>query len=308
MDQFAAPRESYEATKTRLPLNQLAYVLHLEKQDVAWLRDRVRERSHGMRFEVRVIGYETDCPVTFTPPYVGKFWNPVELLWSSAKRAYRRLPKETRRNETMAVEAMKNILGGFQHREQCLANMCLPGFRFSFAVLSAFYQQSVVVYKGRRTLFPSLQQAIFDYAAETKRSVECSVAGDEEHLFAVDFELPGTTIRRAPEGLARLNFPVSVLHRDRSLRRFESVQVDMQSMVEIPDWMAALPAASEPEDSPLDDIYACGDKGDSETITSTHVDPGAAAGTIDEKPVVGRARRVRDERNSLHLWQQAYTY
>ena len=201
----------------------------------------------------------------------------------------------------MAVEAMKNILGGFQHREQCLANMCLPGFRFSFAVLTAFYQQSVVVYKGRRILFPSLQQAIFDYAAETKRLVERSVTGDEEHLFAVDFELPGTTIRRAPEGLARLNFPVSVLHRDRSLRRFESVQVDMQSMVEIPDWMAALPAASEPEDSPLDDIYACGDKGDSETITSTHVDPGAAAGTIDEKPVVGRARRVRDDRRIVPM-------
>ena len=296
LGQFAQKKDSYDDAKARLDEAHAKHLHEMEGLDVLVLRQRVHNESHGQRFMVRTKGFESSCGVTFTPPYVGKFWNPVELLWSAAKRAYRRLPKESRRNETMAVQAMSTILKDFRHKEQCLTNMCLPGFRFSFAVLSAFYHHSVVEYNGRRVLFPSLQQAIFDYADQVRLSVECPVAGDEEQEFAFDLEASTDTMRRAPDGLSRLKFPVSVLHRDRSLRRFRLIQVDMQSIVEVPDVVAAPPAMPELMESPIDDIYESEDAGAQDSITSTHVEAGTGAGAIEEKPVVERARPRQDRR------------
>jgi hypothetical protein len=80
---------------------KIAFVLELRRQIDA-------EAEHE-RFLAKRLAATAGAKLMFTPPYVGKFWNPVELLWSSAKRAYRRLPKESRSNETMAVEAMKRF-------------------------------------------------------------------------------------------------------------------------------------------------------------------------------------------------------
>jgi hypothetical protein len=80
----------------------------------------------------------------------------VELLWSSTKRAYRGLPEAARKNENQAIDAIKDILKGFEKRDQTLINMCLPGFRFSFAVLSALYHQHLVEYKRPACAFSSL--------------------------------------------------------------------------------------------------------------------------------------------------------
>ena len=112
------------------------------------MRQRIYREAEHERFLAKRLAAIAGAKLMFTPPYVGKFWNPVELLWSSTERAYRGLPEAARKNENQAIEAIKTLLKEFERKDQSLINMCLPGFHFSFAVLSALYHRHLVEYKG----------------------------------------------------------------------------------------------------------------------------------------------------------------
>jgi hypothetical protein len=133
------PKTKYDEAKATLSPADLEFVSHLESLPVTQLRSMVDNDAEHERFLVKRMAANAGAKIMFTPPYVGKFWNPVELHWSSTKRAYRGLPEAARKNENQAIDAIKGILKGFEKRDQTLINMCLPGFRFFFSLFCLHY-------------------------------------------------------------------------------------------------------------------------------------------------------------------------
>ena len=282
---YAEEKASREDVKARL--NEVVPNLFeaLERSDVLDLRKEVERVSDRHCFMVKKKASEAHCMLAFTPGYLGKILNPTEFLWSSAMRAYSGSHKESKGNGTAAVAAMTTILKAFRQKEHCLIKMCLPWFRFSFAVLSAFYHRSVVEYEGQHVLPPVLQQAILNYADHVRPSIEHLGAGVDEQDF----------IGRAPEGLSKLKFPVTALHRDHSLRRFRLIQLDAQSIIEWPDVFAAPPANAEFIGSLIADVYECEGSGDAGAILDTQVDASATAGPVEEKSLLEAVQSRRAE-------------
>jgi hypothetical protein len=99
LNQFARPKQTYQQTKDSLGAAELEHVEHLEELPVHVLRNMVDSEAERQRFNVKKLAELSGMSVMFTPPYVGKFLNPVELVWSMTKSSYRALPAQDRSNE-----------------------------------------------------------------------------------------------------------------------------------------------------------------------------------------------------------------
>lgn len=222
LSQFAAPKQSYEQTKDSLGLAELEYLEHLEGLPVHALRNMVDSEAERQRFNVKKLADLSGMSVMFTPPHVGKFLNPVELVWSLTKSSYRALPAPARSNEEGAMTAIRRILHRLEGRDQIIGNLCLPGLRFAFAVCSAFYHRNQVEYGGKRVLFQDLEEAILDLSqcARGDWTGAADVRTGDDELFA-RHAIDAIDMHAAPRGLSTCSFPVNILHRERSLRRFK---------------------------------------------------------------------------------------
>ena len=265
----SGPGIKFEDAKAKLDPAHFEYVTQLETLKVIDLRYQIDADAEHERYVVKRMAIDTGAKVMFTPPYIGKFWNPVELLWSSTKRAYRGLPEAARKNELQAIAAIQKILKGFENRDQSLINMCLPGFRFSFAVLSALYHQNLVEYKGQRVLFPALEQSILDEARNLRRRIEFAVSVDGLcETAALEWDDEDNDLCLAPKGMSTHKFPATILHRDRSLRQFRLIQVEDRNVVEVPDVAAAPPPLAH-----LESVAALADD-EADTPTAADVSKG----------------------------------
>ena len=219
------------------------------------LRRQIDGEAEHERFLAKRLAATAGAKLMFAPPYVGKFWAPVELLWSSTKRAYRGLPEAARKNENQAIEAIKTLLKEFERKDQSLINMCLPGFRFSFAVLSALYHRNVVEYKCQRVLFPALEQSILGEGNILRSRAEFPLPPNGVCEDPFEGEGEDFNVNVAPAGMSTHRFPTTILHRDRSLRQFRLVQVQDRILVVVPDV-----AAAPPPPEPLESVAALDDE------------------------------------------------
>lgn len=112
---------------------------------------------------------EHGLALIWTPPHVGKYLNPIELLWSIIKARGRALDPASRRSEKVLMGALRSHLKGIGKEKHILNNIAIPSMRFCFAILRAtFFQERVVHAQTKNAvakpiLFAELFQACVEF-------------------------------------------------------------------------------------------------------------------------------------------------
>jgi len=86
------------------------WMINLRSESLFDLRARVEQNSTRVKFSVKSMALSAGQDLYFTPPFVGKLLNPVELFWSDRKRVYKRTPASERKGDSRCVELMLRIL------------------------------------------------------------------------------------------------------------------------------------------------------------------------------------------------------
>ncbi len=145
----------------------------LHGQDACTLRKMVDESPFASvtRRELQSIAEEYGLVVLWTPPHVGKYLNPIEILWSLVKARARRLPAVDRKNDGLLKAELRKQLVGISVEKDILLNICLPSMRFAFAVLKAVFEQDRLLHsRGKRgAAKPVLFAELFHACAEFGR-------------------------------------------------------------------------------------------------------------------------------------------
>ena len=76
------------------------YELDLQQEDVLDLRRRIDREASMVQWELKQLALNNGMLFLFTPPYVGKFLNPIEIVWAITKgRARRNIPISERKSD-----------------------------------------------------------------------------------------------------------------------------------------------------------------------------------------------------------------
>ena len=146
--------------------------------------------------------------VLWTPPHVGKYLNPIEIVWSIVKARARKLRPELRKNNTILKAELRNQLCRIGDERGILLNICLPSMRFAFAILKAVFQSIRVVHKRTRDatakpiLFAELYEACVEFGMR--------VGHEEVDEHADEGRMPAGIEVEPPLGLADAMLPQKI--------------------------------------------------------------------------------------------------
>ncbi len=170
----------------------------LNDQDVITLRDVIdnSEFASDTKFELTSLANEYGLILYWTPPHLGKYLNPIEIVWSIVKCRARRLRAELRKGDANLKRELSAQLAAIGKEHGILLNICLPSMRFCFAILKAVFAGTRIVHK--RSKQATAKPVLFSELFECCREFGLRIGHEEvdEHAGAgavpndVDLEMP----------------------------------------------------------------------------------------------------------------------
>ena len=159
------------------PTAEYEYAKCMLSRDVLDLRLEVEESPFrsSSRFELQAMAEEHGLALVFTPPHVGKYLNPIGLLWSIVKSRSRALPPQVRTIQSKLIGGLRRNLVKIASEKLILNNIMLPSMKFSLALLNAVFLQENLTYarskrgKQKPILVSELFQAAVDFGQDVRR-------------------------------------------------------------------------------------------------------------------------------------------
>ncbi len=141
----------------------------MQSEDLLDLRKRVDHESSDIRWLLHKLALDAGLRFIWTPPYIGKLLNMIEILWSISKRRLRKLlTKADRANDAAIIDALERSLGELCQEKLLLDNICLPSMRVAFAVIKAVFRGERVMHTKKPVLFAELFQACCDFGDDLR--------------------------------------------------------------------------------------------------------------------------------------------
>ena len=182
----------------------------LYEQDELYLRDMVdkSEFASNIKFELCALAAEYGLIVYWTPPHVGKYLNPIEILWSIVKTRARRLSPEQRKGDSILKRELRGQLSKVGKEHGILLNICLPSMRFCLAILKAVFEGKRLVHK--RSLAATETPILFTELHEACKEFGLRIGHEEVDENSAKDHLPDDIELEIPLGLIDAAIPRKV--------------------------------------------------------------------------------------------------